>query len=312
MRIPSAFSVAAAAVAAASLSACSGSVAPSAGLGPAGLSSLTSSVRAGSVPHRVKLNGSFRVLYVTDQGGANDVDVLQYRQWTSIGTIDTVNAPWGDWVDNSGNLYVAINEGKTITEYDPIGNPIFTYNLGLVEPIAVTTDRFGAVYEADRVSGVSEFPQRINQSINCPNYPATGIAVDRRGDVFISSNNQILEYRHGLVDSACTPTVLPIVTSSPVGLAVDRQGNLLVADSGSAAVDIVAPPYTSITGTLGTGYTAPERVTINKAGTQAYVTDGFQTVRVLTYPSGSNVATLGSANGITAPIEAVSSNNYVP
>lgn len=252
------------------------------------------------------------MLYVTEQGGANEVNVLQYRPWTSVGTIDTVNAPWGDWVDNSGNLYVAINEGRTISEYDPIGNPIFTYNLGLVEPIALTTDRFGAVYVADQQSGVSEFPQRINQSINCPNYPATGIAVDRRGDVFISSNNQILEYRHGLVDSDCTPTVLPIVTSFPVGLAIDRQGNLLVADSGSAAVDIIAPPYTSITGTLGSGYTAPERVTINKAGTQAYVTDGGGNVRVLTYPGGSNVATLGSANGITAPIEAVSSNNYVP
>ncbi|HEX3671083.1 MAG TPA: hypothetical protein VHT92_05200, partial [Candidatus Cybelea sp.] len=166
MRTSSGFLVAAAAgVAATLLSACGGSVTPNRYTG-----------YSDSVRHRVKLDGTFRVLYVTDQGGANQVDLLQYRQWNFLGVIDTVNAPWGDWVDKNGNLYVAINEGSTIQEYDPIGNPIFTYNLGLVEPVAVTTDRFGAVYVANEQSGVSEFPQRINQSINCPGNNALGIA----------------------------------------------------------------------------------------------------------------------------------------
>jgi hypothetical protein len=38
------------------------------------------------------------------------------------------------------------------------------------------------------------------------------------------------------------------------GIAVDKQDNLIVCDENAPAVDIIAPPYTSITGTLGSGW----------------------------------------------------------
>jgi DNA-binding beta-propeller fold protein YncE len=58
----------------------------------------------------------------------------------------------------------------------------------------------------------------------------------------------------------------------------------------------------------------PVGVTIDKAGTQAYVSDlAANDVQVLTYPGGSIVATLGRTNGIlTPPLWAVDSENYVP
>ncbi|HEX3370774.1 MAG TPA: hypothetical protein VHS56_14440, partial [Candidatus Cybelea sp.] len=91
--------------------------------------------------------------------------------------------------------------------------------------------------------------------------------------------------------------------------AFDRQQDLVVADEGAHAVDVVAPPYTSITGTLGSGWSQPWDVTINNAGTRAYVTDtSAQTVQVLTYPAGSNIVTLPAS----FPEAAVGSRNYVP
>lgn len=59
--------------------------------------------------------------------------------------------------------------------------------------------------------------------------------------------------------------------------------------------------------------TDPASVSIDRTGSQAYVTDtGAHVVRVLTYPDGSNVATLGKPNGLEIPTAAVVSGNYVP
>ena len=78
-------------------------------------------------------------------------------------------------------------------------------------------------------------------------------------------------------------------------------------------MDIIAPPYKSITGTLGSGWTNPYFVSIDKEGTEAYVGDvGAADVQILSYPSGINVETLGSANGLAFPVQAVDSKNYVP
>ncbi len=140
-----------------------------------------------------------------------------------------------------------------------------------------------------------------------------GVAVDQRGNVFVSVGSAIEEFKHGLVNSHCTPTQLPVTLDNPSGMAFDTNRNLLVADGSAAAVDIIAPPYTTVTGTLGSGWTQPTSVTVIKAGTRAYVADfGAGTVSVLTYPAGSTLTTLDGANGLEFPYSAVNSNNYVP
>jgi len=104
--------------------------------------------------------------------------------------------------------------------------------------------------------------------------------------------------------------VLPITLGFAGGMVIDKQGDLVVCDQTAPAVDIIAAPYTSVTGTLGSGWIDPFHVTIDKAGTQAYVADnGAAAVQVLTYPGGSSVATLGSANGLSSPSSAVDSKN---
>ena len=55
------------------------------------------------------------------------------------------------------------------------------------------------------------------------------------------------------------------------------------------------------------------QIAINGDNSQAYVTDrGAEEVDVFTYPVGSKIATLNSANGLEVPIGAVDGSNYVP
>ncbi len=270
-----------------------------------------------------------RKLYVTDNVNS-DVAVFKHSNWSSLGTITNgISTPYGDWVDRSGNLYVVNRTSRTssdITEYDSSGNLTFTYSTDMVEAVSVTTDRLGNVYETDQTGAVTEFAQESNVvTATCslpPGDQALGVAVDSRRNVFVTFDDGasipkggIMVYPHGLNHGAfaCASALLPISFAAPIGIVLDKQGNLVVCDGNAAAVDIVAPPYKNITGTLGSGWTNPYFVSIDKEGTEAYVGDvGAADVQILSYPSGINVETLGSANGLAFPVQAVDSKNYVP
>jgi DNA-binding beta-propeller fold protein YncE len=281
------------------------------------------------LPNRGKASLILRKLYVTDNNN-NDVAVFKYGKWTSVGTITSgIVSPYADWVDRSGNLYVTNNQTNptNIVEYDSSGNQIFTYSAGIREPAGVTTDKYGNVYEADQFGMVDEYAQGSNVATATCSLPygdqATAVAVNRRGGVFVSfysfssETGGIVAYPRGLHNNPypCLNSVLPVKLFEPTGMAFDTQGNLLVCDANYYvhAVDVIAPPFNSVTGTLGSGWSFPTSVTIDRAGTQVYVTDaGAGDVSVFTYPGGANVATLGSADGLSLPVAAVDSKNYVP
>jgi DNA-binding beta-propeller fold protein YncE len=126
-----------------------------------------------------------------------------------------------------------------------------------------------------------------------------------------SSGGKITEYTGGL--SGCSGTVLGVSLEYPGGMVIDKKGNLVVCDQDAEAVDIIASPYSSVTGTLGSGYDDPFHVTINKKNKQAYVANyaGFD-VFVLSYPAGAVKATLNTSNGLSSPAAAVDSQNYNP
>lgn len=298
-------------VAAVLLSACSSTVQSSPGGLPA---------TGGALQSQAQLpNG--RVLYV---GEPEDVAILKFQRqtWTKIGTITNgINDPVDTWVDRAGNLYSA-NEGisDNVTEYDPSGNLIFTYTTGLHEPYVVTTDKFGEVYVTDdEAKTVTEYPQSSNLSFSCSlpgGNNGAGIAVDKSGDVFVTlpTARQIIEYPHGLFRSNCTATVLPINVQA-TGMAIDPLGNLVVCLVSVGIINMIAPPYTSITGTLATGLAQPQLIKINRQGTQAYVADSADrtaSLQVLTYPGGSITETFNYENGGILPQTGVADPNYVP
>jgi DNA-binding beta-propeller fold protein YncE len=186
---------------------------------------------------------------------------------------------------------------------------------------AVTTDKAGNVYVAG--VDVSEYPQGVNSAFSCevPNAAPRSIAVDKDGDVFVgaflsNARGKIVEYVHGLADSQCSATRLPIKFSSvPAGIAFDKNGNLLVTDpqSGGGDIDVIAPPYTSITGRINSRGPWPLAVALNRANTRLYVTDSsLNVVQVLSYPSGAPLTTLDDAQDLAQPTSAVDSANFVP
>ena len=153
------------------------------------------------------------------------------------------------------------------------------------------------------------------KSVDCsPGGAAEGIAIDSAGDVFVSFNSsaggRIAEYVGGL--SGCNETILGVTLAFAGGLAIDKSGNLIANDQTNAAVDIIDPPYDSVTSTCGSGYADPFHVTINKRNNKVLVADVSNAdVQVLEYPSCTNLITLNSSNGLSDPAAVVFSLNAV-
>lgn len=262
------------------------------------------------------------VLYV-DDGGNQAVEIFRNGTWKKVGSI--TNGVGSDmdrnWVDANGNFYVAQFSPVDIVEYAPGGtSPSFTYDSQMQLPIDVTTDRAGNVYEADELlSSVNEYTQHSNSvSATCGAGGLTlSVAVDGSRDVFVAyaENNgdgHIIEYSGGL--SGCHATELGVTLGFPGGMALDKKGDIVICDEGNNSVDVIPPPYKSVSGTLGSGYSTPSSVRIDRKNDRAYVVNENppSDVFVLRYPSGSLIKKLRLKNGISGSLGAVDSDNFNP
>lgn len=259
---------------------------------------------AGRVPHD---------LYIADNSRGAILRLLG-RTYRDNGFITSgVNVPVSVFLDRQGNLYVANQAGQDVTEYAPgTSAPSFTYSSGMPMPQVVTTDVHGNVYVGDYFNGLNEYYQGLNSPIaTCsPGHGIYGIAVDSAGDVFVDTFNGapvLIKYSPGGLGT-CSGTVLAAAPAHVGAIGIDAKGNLLVCDAN--VVDEIPPPYSAIAGTLGSGFTSVSSVTLNKANTEAFVTDVAQnTVTVLSYPGGTNLTVLST--GADQPFAAVDWSNAV-
>jgi hypothetical protein len=271
-------------------------------------------------PRAAKLSkdGRLRDLYVSSLF-PEGVEVLKNRTYQNAGTITKgLVSPDGDFVDAAGNLYVADYDALDIQEYKPGGeSPSFTYKRDMVDPVDVSVDRHGNVYEADYDGwSVNEYAQKSNTVTNScsPGGGVEGVAVDGNGDVFVdynttaSGSGKLAEYKGGL--AGCHETVFSVALDFAGGMALDAQGDLIVVDQSAPAVDVIAPPYSSIRTLPSDFYVAPFHVTLNKSNKLAFVSD-YTDVFVVDYPSGILVTSLGSAYSWEYPAGAVDSPNAV-
>lgn len=260
-----------------------------------------------------------RDLYVADFG-TDAVEILQNKSYRDVGVItDGISGPRDAFLDNRGNLYIANFSSSSVAEYAPgTGAPSFVYSNGMSEPAAVTTDAHGNVFEADFAAGtVNEYFQGLNEVVaSCSvGYELYGVAVDSSGDVFIeyfSEPAHLAEYPGGLknCNEQVLSVALPYGGTSPGGIALDKNNNILAADGSEVAV--IDPPYTSIAGTIGSGFSGAMNVRLNKRNTEAFVTDPTNhTATVVSYPGGSNVTVLSTQNGLSEPFAAVDWPNAV-
>jgi hypothetical protein len=253
-------------------------------------------------------------LYVSDFG-SDRVEILANKSYRKVGAIARgLDGPDGNFIDAHGNLYVANWSGIDITEYSPgKSSPSHTYRAGMTDPVNVTVDDSGNVYESDFNGGfVNEYAQGSDSVVaSCaPGAQVNGIAVDGKGDVFVAYGTNIAELQGGV--AACNPTVLKVTIGFAGGMVLDEHGNLVVCDELGPTVDVIAPPYKKVTRTIGSDFSEPLHVSLNKANTLAFVADvAAKNVTIVDYASGSNVTRLGRANGLSDPSAAVDrSNDY--
>lgn len=261
------------------------------------------------------------------------VELFADGTWVPNGSVTAgVTAPDGIWSDQK-YLYVANdavgNNGADVEEYRPNRTaPIFTYANGLSGNISsVSTQMLGNVHYVfitGGSSGSAGFVKELKRDTNtviATCYPAaapstaTGVAVDANGNVFVGYNpggsGRIIEYVGGL--SGCNGSVLPMLFGVVGDMVLDSAGRLVVCDPSVGVIDLVDPPYTSIAGTLGSGWFSPTFVSIRANNQRAYVADngaGFHVVKVLQYPSGTLLHTFTSADGLAGPSGVVDWHNY--
>jgi|HubBroStandDraft_4_1064222.scaffolds.fasta_scaffold00009_127 DNA-binding beta-propeller fold protein YncE len=276
----------------------------------------------GPTPVPIQLTPWQQSLFVNDEN-LNSVKLFTNATWVANGSFNNgVSHPWGNWSDQK-YLYVANNTSNAgnVAEYRPnYSTPIFTYTNGLTQVADVSTQVLSNVHYVF-VTGfsagfVKEFKRDTNTVIaTC--YPGGtqvfGVAVAPNGSVFVAYDDNmglghIVEYVGGL--GGCNGTLLPITFGYVLGMVLDNAGRLVICQDNPPAVDVIDPPYSSISGTLGSGYSSPEDLSINANNALAFVSDGHVQIRVLQYPSGTLIHTLGSADGLSAPGGAVEWTNY--
>jgi hypothetical protein len=247
--------------------------------------------------------GGPKDLAVTDYVGNTYILNHTYHLVTTIGGFGGAD---GARYDTHGNLYVVDYVNSVVDEYNPSDSLIAQYSTGTSNPINVTTDGAGHVYVADYGGEtIVEFPQGVNTpSASCSTGLANeGIAVDAKHNVFVSGNESVsggpgllAEFKGGL--KGCKETSLSGVSLSFAGgLQIDNHHDLVACDQG-VGVDIIPPPYTSISSTI-TGAADSFHVALNKKNTLIFIADlGNSDVLVDRYPSGTNVTTIGAANGL--------------
>ncbi|HEY2474136.1 MAG TPA: hypothetical protein VGI19_04975, partial [Candidatus Cybelea sp.] len=131
-----------------------------------------------------------------------------------------------------------------------------------------------------------------------------------KGHIFVSVDTPqkgsnagfILEYKGGL--SGCKAITLGVNLGAAGHLTIDRHKNLVVCDRQSGAVDIIPPPYTKVDSTITAGISGAVDVALNKQQSLLYVVNfpyPTDDLVVDTYPSGTNVTTLGASEGLLSP-----------
>jgi|HubBroStandDraft_6_1064221.scaffolds.fasta_scaffold37977_3 hypothetical protein len=185
-------------------------------------------------------------LYVAAES-ANEVLIYPesgYYQ-SPVGMITSgISSPYGLYVDQSGNLYVANQYPPTVTVYAPGSTyPSATYSQDLVRPHYMVVDQYGDLFvsnaplqDCHKATVIEYQPgsQVAYRRLHVPGYEADGIDLDQQGDLYVSY--RFCRDRHvgGIEKFAPGSTQgedLGVRDHEPQGLIVDNAGDVVVVET---------------------------------------------------------------------------------
>ncbi len=247
------------------------------------------------------------VVYVSDfLANAVEIYPASGSNPAPIGQItDGISGPMGSFVDARGDLFTSNVTNFTVTMY-PKGSLNWSLRYtGLEYPTNVTVGKDGTVYIAD-ISGNKVFeyvkgstrPKRII-TVTTPQ----GVALDADNNLYVSYNTGLHGGGPGAVNEyaphSTSGTTLAAQISWAAGDAVDGSGNLVVADQGSAQVEIFAPGASSPSRVITQGLEDPFRIAFDKTFKHLYVADPeANALFVYDYATGTLTNTI--TNGLTS------------
>jgi uncharacterized protein (TIGR03437 family) len=201
------------------------------------------------------------------------VGVAGFRGDGGLAVNAQIAYPCGLTLDRSGNLYFADSQNQRVREILP-GGIISTVlggstTIALLTPVAVAVDAAGQIYVADASDMVHIYTSagawNVFAGTGAPGFAGDGgfaskalltiprdLALDLAGDLFIADGIRIREvnllsiiqtvagdgYLHAVGDGGLATLA---ILNQPLGVALDRLGNLYIPDTGTERVRKVAP-----------------------------------------------------------------------
>ncbi len=173
-----------------------------------------------------------------------------------------IAAPLGIAIDKSGNVWIANDNNRCISELDPSGTAKSSASGytggGLAGATGIAIDTSGEVWVTDNdVAGLSKFDSS-GTPVSANGYTggglglADGVAIDASGNVWTTSTEAatISEFNSGGTPVSSTGFTGHGL-SEPYGIAIDASGNVWVANAAGNSVTELNSSGTAISGASG-------------------------------------------------------------
>ena len=269
-------------------------------------------------PAQIAVDGAGNV-YVADTG--NNRVAMTAAAGGAITTLGTgLSSPTGVAVDALGDVYISDTGNNRVVRIPAGGGQQTLPITGLSAPAGLALDGAGDLYVADQGNsrmielGINSSQATIN--LGTTTFAASGVAVDAAGDLYITdaTNLQVVTYAAGSTNGNAILTGL----KSPVGIAVDSNGSVYVADTGAAGAVALNRTLGNITYPVTNVLQVnPAPIKFTDTGTKPLIFTGTNYASNVVAPfslvsATSNGCLLGAANAIPPAGSCLVDANFAP
>ena len=182
---------------------------------------------------------------------------------------DSFYFPSGVALDSQGNLYVADTYNARIVVLSADGTVQNVFDDGFAAVHGVAMDASGNIYVVDesnnRIVVLSSSDSAVNAYVYSSDYYPLAVAVDPSNNLYIAAAQGSTYVVDHILSSGGLIREFDDSFEDPMGLAVDIRGNLYVADTDNARIDVYNSFGEQIT-TLTDGLLQPAGVVVNASG----------------------------------------------